>query len=226
MSGQSHVRRWCIRRTHMGPRCALPPRSAFRVAVPPLRRVGEVLPARDVVLEEHLADEFAAAADTGLVEDGLEVVLDGVADRFSRSAISLVERPSMHSRVTAHCAARVRRRARRAARPRSERPAGRRRRCARRGRRAGCRTAAARCRCASAPGPGRRAERIVPHAGLRAPGDGLHDLRLAGVGGGGDSMSWEIQCSAAGVIDSARPSSSKRTTPGPSSPAPRRPRPR
>ncbi len=42
------------------------------------RAVGLLLPARHVVLEEDLADQFAPAADTGLVEDRLEVILHGV----------------------------------------------------------------------------------------------------------------------------------------------------
>src|SRR4029453_7609631 len=52
--------------------------SGLGVGLPARRRVRDALPARDAVLEEDLPDEFAAAADAGLGEDRLEVVLDGV----------------------------------------------------------------------------------------------------------------------------------------------------
>ena len=54
-----------------------------------------------VVGEEHLADELAPAADAGLLEDALEVLLHGVRrDAPAGSAICAVESPCSTSRVT------------------------------------------------------------------------------------------------------------------------------
>jgi hypothetical protein len=45
------------------------------------------LQTRRVVIEEQAGDKFTSRADPGLVEDRLEVVLDGVAERRSRCLV-------------------------------------------------------------------------------------------------------------------------------------------
>src|SRR5581483_18873 len=58
--------------------------------------VVEVFPAGDVVLEEDLADELAAALDAGLLEDGLEVVLDRVHG-YAESLRHLLGQLALHA---------------------------------------------------------------------------------------------------------------------------------
>jgi hypothetical protein len=66
-------------------------------AVLPDRRI--LQDPRPVVVAEHGGDQLASAVHADLVEDGLEVVLDG--DRWSVLAIWVVDRPWMTRRVTA-----------------------------------------------------------------------------------------------------------------------------
>ena len=74
--------------------------AARRGGPTPDRALLVVAHARLVVGEEDLADEVAPAAHARLVEDALEVLLDGLGRDRRRAAISAVELPCSTSRVT------------------------------------------------------------------------------------------------------------------------------